>query len=64
MSKVKFSIHSPEGRKLMWFCGFALVFSATVLLFTFDVNFAGLIPSEAKLDDLRREEKRRYCHRR
>ena len=58
MSKVKFSIHSPEGRKLMWFCGFALVFSATVLLFTFDVSFAGLIPSEAKLDDLRREEKK------
>lgn len=58
MSKAKFSIHSPEGRKLAWFCGFALVFSATVLFFTFDVNFAGLIPSQAKLDELRREEKK------
>ncbi len=58
MSKAKFSIHSPEGRKLMFFCGFALLFSATVLLFTFDVNFAGLIPSQERLDSLRREEKK------
>lgn len=58
MSKAKFSIHSPEGRKLVWFCGFALAFSATVLLLTFDVNFAGLIPSQDRLDDLRREEKK------
>ena len=58
MSKAKFSIHSPEGRKLMMFCGFALLFSATVLLFTFDVNFSGLIPSQERLDDLRREEKK------
>ena len=58
MSKTKFSIHSPEGRKLVLFCGFALIFSATVLLFTFDVNFAGLIPSQERLDNLRREEKK------
>lgn len=58
MSKAKFSIHSPEGRKLVLFCGFALVFSATVLLLSFDVNFAGLIPSQERLDDLRREEKK------
>lgn len=58
MSKKTFSIHSPEGRKLMLFCGFSLAFSATVLLLTFDVSLAGLIPSNAKLDELRREEKK------
>ena len=58
MSPKKFSIHSPEGRKLVFFCVFALLFSATVLFFTLDVDFAGLIPSQDKLDNLRREEKK------
>ena len=58
MSPKKFSIHSPEGRKLIFFCAFALLFSATVLLFTLDVDLAGLIPSQERLDNLRREEKK------
>ena len=57
MSKQKFSIHSPEGRKLVIFCVFALLFSATVLTLTLDVDLSALIPSQEKLDNLRREEK-------
>ena len=58
MSPKKFSIHSPEGRKLAFFCVFALLFSATVLFLTLDVDLAGLVPSQEKLDNLRREEKK------
>ena len=58
MSPKKFSIHSPEGRKLVFFCVFALLFSATVLIFTLDVDLAGLIPNQEQLDNLRREEKK------
>lgn len=58
MNGKRFSLHSPEGRRLVLFCGFALLFSATVLFLSLDVDLSGLIPNREQIDALRREEKK------
>ncbi len=52
------SIRTPEGRKLLAFCAFALTFSCVVLMLTFDVNLDSVIPDENRMSQLRREEKK------